>query len=47
MDVKLKGVGKRKISSYVEVSYLPGRNDDYDFKQNGEKGKRIKIVAEM
>lgn len=36
MDVKLKGVGKRRISSYVEVSYLSERNDDYDFEQNVE-----------
>lgn len=36
MDVKLKSAGTRKISSYVEVSYLLGRNDNFDFKHNVE-----------
>ena len=34
MSVELIGVGKREISSYVDVSYLHDWNDDYDFKQS-------------
>lgn len=34
MDIKLIGIGKRKISYHVEFSSLDNRNDDYDFKQN-------------